>query len=92
MLLILFLSFKKKNFKQEINRDLPGFYDIHLEEMFKNEDHKIDKDIQNIIKNYFQTFWIDNQLSGGFLIAKGNQIIYGNYIGFANFEKQILKY
>lgn len=90
MLLILFLSFKKKNFKAEINRDLPGFYDIPLEEMFKNEDHKIDKDIQNIIKNYFQTFWIDNQLSGGFLIAKGNQIIYENYVGFANFEKQIL--
>lgn len=82
-------SFYNNEPKTPKNRDLPGFYDINFENIFSKDDNLIDKDVQVIIKDYFKKFWIDNQLSGGVLVAKGNVIIFENYIGFSNFEKQI---
>lgn len=97
ILFILFFGFtlfscKKENNKNEDSKtNLPNFGNIDLDQIFKRKDNRLEnKDsIVAIIDNYYKNVWKNGDLWGGFLVAKGNQILYENYRGFAQDNNQV---
>lgn len=97
ILFILFFGFtlfscKKENNKNEDSKtNLPNFGNIDLDQIFKRKDNRLEnKDsIVAIIDNYYKNVWKNGDLWGGFLVAKGDQILYENYRGFAQDNNQV---
>lgn len=97
ILFILFFGFtlfscKKENNKNEDSKtNLPNFGNIDLDQIFKRKDNRLEnKDsIVAIIDNYYKNVWENGDLWGGFLVAKGDQILYENYRGFAQDNNQV---
>jgi len=74
--------------------DLPHFENINNEEIFSKEDSYLkDKSfVVNSLKAYYEKVWNKGNLSGGILIAKGNQILFESYRGFAQeYEKEPIR-
>ena len=44
--------------------------------------------IVSVIKNYYENVWEKGDLWGGFLVAKGDKILYEGYRGFAQDNNQ----
>lgn len=88
-LVVTFFNSDKIDTNPEIKRSFSGFHDIDFDAIFTKNDLLVDESVKVSIENYFKTYWIKNNLSGGFLVAKGNKIIFEEYIGFSNFEKEI---
>lgn len=63
---------------------LPNFGNIELDEIFKRKDNRLkNKDsIVSIIDQYYQKVWDKGDLWGGFLVAKGDKILYESYRGY----------
>lgn len=96
LFLLLFSAFilfscKKENAKEEkINTSLPNYGNIDLDNIFHRKDRQLEnKDsIVSVIDSYYKNVWENGDLWGGFLVAKGDKILYENYRGFAQADKQ----
>ena len=69
---------------------LPNFGNVDLDEVFKRKDQKLEnKDsIVALLDRYYKNVWEKGDLWGGFMVAKGDQILYENYRGFAQGNNQ----
>jgi len=93
--LFLFFSCKNKAENKETvtenTTNLPNYGNVDLGKVFSPADGNLsNKDfIINYIDQYYKKVWERSDLSGGILIAKGNQILYENYRGFAREGNQM---
>lgn len=89
---VLFSCKKDSIFKHESDTktELPNFGNVDLDDIFHRKDNKLEnKDsIVAVIKNYYENVWEKGDLWGGFLVAKGDKILYENYRGFAQDQNQ----
>lgn len=69
----------------ENSTNLPNYGNVDLGKVFSPEDAvRSNKDfIVNYINQYYKKVWEGSNLSGGILVAKGNDILFENYRGFA---------
>ncbi len=92
MCLMLLGSCKKELeiFQKEPETHLPNFGNVKLNEVFSRKDSKQANgdSIDAVIQNYYNTVWEGGDLWGGFLIAKGDDILFEGYRGFAQDNKQ----
>lgn len=86
----LFLfSCKKKSENQnsvtESTTNLPNYGNVDLANVFTPAENQVTNkaSLANYINSYYQKVWENGDLSGGILVAKGDNIIYENYRGFA---------
>lgn len=86
----LFLfSCKKKSENQdsvtESTTNLPNYGNVDLANVFTPAENQVANkaSLANYINSYYQKVWESGDLSGGILVAKGDNIIYENYRGFA---------
>lgn len=86
----LFLfSCKKKSENQdsvaESTTNLPNYGNVDLAKVFTPAESQVANkaSLANYINSYYQKVWENGDLSGGILVAKGDNIIYENYRGFA---------
>jgi len=86
----LFLfSCKKKSENQdsvtESTTNLPNYGNVDLANVFTPVENQVANkaSLANYINSYYQKVWENGDLSGGILVAKGDNIIYENYRGFA---------
>ncbi|MDO3425627.1 serine hydrolase domain-containing protein [Chryseobacterium sp. APV1] len=86
----LFLfSCKKKSENQdsvaESTTNLPNYGNVDLAKVFTPAENQVANkaSLANYINSYYQKVWENGDLSGGILVAKGDNIIYENYRGFA---------
>ena len=89
---ILLYSCKKEDKTEQITKtSLPNFGNINLDGIFKRKDNRLEnKDsIVSVIDNYYKNVWEKGDLWGGFLVAKGDEILYESYRGFAEDNKQV---
>lgn len=89
---VILLSCKKESDKNEdIKTILPSYSNIDLDHIFQGNDNRLEnKDsIVSVIDRYYKNVWENGDLWGGFLVAKGDKIIYENYRGFSQAKKQI---
>lgn len=82
---------EKKESLPENTTNLPNYGNVDLGKVFSPADGNLsNKDfIINYIDQYYKKVWERSDLSGGILIAKGNQILYENYRGFAREGNQM---
>ena len=86
------LSCKKDNNKNEDPKTtLPNYSNIDLDHIFKQKDNQLDNQdsIVATIDQYYKNIWEKGDLWGGFLVAKGDKILYENYRGFAQDNNQV---
>ncbi|MCY0969815.1 serine hydrolase domain-containing protein [Chryseobacterium wangxinyae] len=76
---------ENKEFLIENSTNLPNYGNVDLGKVFSPEDAVLsNKDfITNYIDQYYKKVWESGDLSGGILVAKGNEILFENYRGFA---------
>ncbi|MCA6067421.1 beta-lactamase family protein [Chryseobacterium sp. RG1] len=87
-------SCKKKEEKQSepvYTSNLPNYGKVDLNTVFTDEDRMLsDKNtITQYIDQYYQKVWEKGNLSGGILVAKGDDILYENYRGFGREGNQM---
>jgi CubicO group peptidase (beta-lactamase class C family) len=70
--------------------DLPNYGNVDLSKVFTKGDSEIsDKaSLVRYIDQYYNKVWVGSNLSGGILVAKGDDILYENYRGFAREDNQ----
>lgn len=81
------VSCKKEHslFSNEHQTELPNFGNVDLKDIFHKKDNRLSSNdsIAQVIEQYYNRVWEEGDLWGGFLVAKGDNIIYENYRGFA---------
>ncbi|WBV59060.1 serine hydrolase [Chryseobacterium camelliae] len=87
-------SCKKKEESQSeavYTSSLPNYGKVDLDRVFTKEDGMLsDKNtITQYIDQYYQKVWEKGNLSGGILVAKGDDILYENYRGFGREGNQM---
>ena len=94
--LFLFLSSCKnksenKDSLTENSTNLPNYGNVDLGKVFSPEDAVLsNKDfIVNYIDQYYKKVWEGSDLSGGILVAKGNDILFESYRGFGREGNQM---
>ncbi len=77
--------------KEKLATELPNFGNINVNDIFHRKDNKLEnKDsIVTVLDNYYKHVWEKGDLWGGFLVAKGDDILYEGYNGFAQDGKQV---
>ena len=94
-LLLLMFTFqsctKSQAEKEKIDTELPNFGNIDLDDIFHRKDNKLEnKDsIVSVLDHYYKNVWEKGDLWGGFLVAKGDDILYESYNGFAQEGNQV---
>ncbi|MCY0976282.1 serine hydrolase [Chryseobacterium wangxinyae] len=88
LFLFLFSCKNKSENKESLienSTNLPNYGNVDLGKVFSPEDAVLsNKDfITNYIDQYYKKVWESGDLSGGVLVAKGNEILFENYRGFA---------
>ncbi|PJJ64803.1 serine hydrolase domain-containing protein [Chryseobacterium geocarposphaerae] len=88
------ISCKKKEEKQSepvYTSSLPNYGKVDLNTVFTDDDRILsDKNtITQYIDEYYQKVWEKGNLSGGILVAKGDEILYENYRGFGREGNQM---
>ena len=88
--LTLFSCKKDKADEENIKTTLPNFGNVDLDDVFKRKDNKLEnKDsIVLAIDRYYKNIWEKGDLWGGFIVAKGDEILYEGYRGFAQDNNQ----
>ncbi len=76
---------KKKQPEQIVETKLPNFGNIDLDKVFNRKDNKLENkySIISVLESYYQNVWENGNLWGGFLVAKGDEILIEKYRGFA---------
>jgi len=77
--------------KKVIDRSLPGYYDLDFSKIFTNDENESlpnDSIIKEKLSDYYTEFWKKRHLSGGLLIARGDNILFENYTGYADIKIQ----
>ena len=76
--------------EQTQENTLPNFGNVKIEDVFKRKDNRLENEdsISSVIKKYYKSIWEGGDLWGGFLIAKGDYILYEGYRGFAQDNNQ----
>lgn len=74
-----------KNEPSKIEHTLPKFTNISKDKIFTNTDRYLPNrpQIVRFIEQYYKNTWEKGDLWGGFLVAKGDDILYENYRGLA---------
>jgi CubicO group peptidase (beta-lactamase class C family) len=87
---ILFSCKKKNSVEEDIKTNLPNFGNVQLDKVFTDKDRKLEnKDsIISVVDRYYTNVWEKGDLWGGFLVAKGDEILYERYRGFSQDNKQ----
>ena len=88
--LVLFSCKKENKESEETKTTLPNFGDVALDEVFKQSDSQLKNrdSIVSVIDSYYENVWEKGDLWGGFLVAKGDEILYEGYRGFTQENKQ----
>jgi hypothetical protein len=73
----------------ESTTNLPNYGNVDLAKVFTPAESQVANkaSLANYINSYYQKVWENGDLSGGILVAKGDNIIYENYRGLP--EKEI---
>ena len=76
--LVLFSCKKENKESEETNTTLPNFGNVALDEVFKQSDSQLKNrdSIVSVIDSYYENVWEKGDLWGGFLVAKGDEILY----------------
>lgn len=87
---ILFSCKKESSEEEIIKTTLPNYGNVDLEKVFNRKDGKLEnKDsIVSMIDHYYKNVWEKGDLWGGFIVAKGDEILYESYRGFAQGKDQ----
>ena len=74
---------------ESAHTSLPNFGNVQIEEVFSDNDNRIKgkDEVVSVIDNYYKQVWDKGDLWGGFLVAKGDAILYESYRGFSQ-DKQ----
>ena len=88
--LVLFSCKKENTDSEETKTTLPNFGNVELDEVFKENNSKLKNrdSIVSVIDSYYKNVWEKGDLWGGFLVAKGDEILYEGYRGFTQDNKQ----
>ena len=88
--LVLFSCKKGSSEEENSKTTLPNFGNVDLDEVFKRKDRKLEnKDsIISVLDRYYKNVWEKGDLWGGFIVAKGDEILYEGYRGFAQGDSQ----
>lgn len=88
--LTLFSCKKESSEEEQIKTTLPNFGNVDLDGVFKNKDHTLEnKDsLVAVLDRYYKNVWEKGNLWGGFMVAKGDEILYEGYRGFAQANDQ----
>ena len=88
--LVLFSCKKENTDSEETKTTLPNFGNVALDEVFKQSDSQLKNrdSIVSVIDSYYENVWEKGDLWGGFLVAKGDEILYEGYRGFTQDNKQ----
>lgn len=87
---ILFSCKKESSEEEIIKTTLPNYGNVDLDKVFNRRDGKLEnKDsIISMIDRYYKNVWEKGDLWGGFIVAKGDEILYESYRGFAQGKDQ----
>ncbi|CAA7195383.1 serine hydrolase domain-containing protein [Chryseobacterium potabilaquae] len=94
-ILLFLFSCKKKsengNASLENSTNLPNYGNVDLDKVFTKTDGYIEDKASLItyINQYYHKVWEGSDLSGGILVAKGDEILYENYRGFGREGNQM---
>jgi len=94
LFLFLFSCKNKSENKESVtdnSTNLPNYGNVDLGKVFSPQDAVLsNKDfIVNYIDQYYKKVWEGSDLSGGILVAKGNDILFESYRGFAREGNQM---
>ena len=89
-ILLLNFSCKKSENISDEKSELPNYGNVDLKDVFSKEDSELPNEdsAKLFIENYYKTVWENGNLSGGILIAKGDNILFENYRGFSQENEQ----
>lgn len=75
---------KVKLEEEKLNR-IPNFGNVELKKVFTKAETKLEDEAtkKEFIDHYYKTIWEAGDLWGGFLVAKGDDIIYEKYRGYS---------
>ncbi len=75
---------KENASNQKYKSDLPNYGNVNLNEVFSKEDSQLTNKAETVkfIEDYYQRVWEEGDLSGGVLVAKGDDILFEKYRGF----------
>lgn len=87
---IILIACSKNEFQQP-DSTIPNFGNIAKDSIFSDVDRYLPnrKQVVSSIHQYYQNIWEKGDLWGGFLVAKGDDILYENYRGLARTEMPI---
>lgn len=92
-ILFLFSCKNKSESEQSVTEttSLPNFGNVDLDKVFTKADNNLsNKDsIIRFIDKYYKNIWEGSDLSGGILVAKGDEILYESYRGFGREGNQM---
>ncbi|MDQ0476657.1 MULTISPECIES: serine hydrolase [Chryseobacterium] len=91
LITLVLLSCKKESSEEaQIKTTLPNYGNVDLDDVFTRKDNKLEnKDsITAVLHRYYKNVWEKGDLWGGFIVAKGDEILYENYRGFAQDKQQ----
>lgn len=92
LFLCLFSCKKDTNiFHKKPETDLPNFGNVKLDKIFSKEDDELANRAQVVseLDQYYKTVWENGDLWGGFLVAKGDDILYEKYRGYGHEGEQM---
>lgn len=91
LILFFLLVSCKKDENSSLKNDLPNYGNVELDDVFNKEDSKLinESEIENTLQLYYDKVWEKGELSGGFLVAKGDKILFEKYRGYAKENDQI---
>lgn len=91
LILFFLLVSCKKDENSSLKNDLPNYVNVELDDVFSKEDSKLinESEIENTLQLYYDKVWEKGELSGGFLVAKGDKILFEKYRGYAKENDQI---
>ncbi|WP_052910203.1 serine hydrolase domain-containing protein [Riemerella anatipestifer] len=89
--LLTFSCSKKQEGNEEVKTNLPHFSKVDAEDIFTKEDNSVanEDSLKHLLQEYYQNTWVGGDLSGGILIAKGNNIIFEQYRGYGRENQQM---
>ena len=83
-------SKEKESSDKTATTTLPNFGNVDLDIIFHRKENKLEnKDsLVAVLDNYYKNVWVNGGLWGGFLVAKGDKILYEGYSGYAQDQNQ----